>query len=65
MSDAVRELQIKRLREMSAAEKLLRLDALHRDARALVEAGVRLRRPDLQGTALREEIRRCFAHVND
>ena len=65
MSDVVRDLQIKRLREMSAAEKLLRLDALFRDARTLVEAGVRLRRPDLRGSALREEVRRCFAHVND
>jgi len=53
MSVVVRELQIERLREMSAGEKLARLDALFRDARALVEAGVRLRRPDLQSMATR------------
>lgn len=49
---------------MSAGEKLARLDALFRDARALVEAGVRLRRPDLHGNALRDEVQRMFTHVD-
>jgi len=64
MSVVVRELQIERLREMSAGEKLARLDALFRDARALVEAGVRLRRPDLHGNALRDEVQRMFTHAD-
>lgn len=64
MSDVVRELQLTRLREMTAGEKLLRLEALFRDARTLVEAGVRLRHPDLSGEALRSEVRRAFIRAD-
>jgi len=55
--------EILQLRRMSAEEKLLALDALRRTAQLAVEAGLRMRHPDLSPAKVEEEARRIVSNA--
>jgi hypothetical protein len=60
VSDVVAELQVQRYRAMSPTEKLEQADALFDLTWAAVKAGVRMRHPDLDDTAVHLAARALF-----
>ena len=57
---SVLELEVRRLRAMSAADKVAALHALWQQAWALTTAGVRGRHPEWSPTQVDAEVRRVF-----
>jgi hypothetical protein len=57
---SVLDLELTRLRAMSATEKVAVMHALWRQAWSLAEAGVRARHPTWSAEQVEEEVRRIF-----
>jgi len=58
----VRELEVQRLRDMSADQKVAIMDSLWRQARALKAAGLRALHPDWLPEQVEAEVRALFRH---
>ena len=61
---SVRDLELGRLRVMTASEKVAVMHALWREARSLTLAGVRARHPDWSPLQVDEEAREIFLRVS-
>lgn len=61
----VADMQARRYRDMSPAEKLARADALHDLAWEAASAGVRMRHPELDENAVHLKVRELFRHAPD
>lgn len=65
VSPEVAELQVRRYRVMSPAEKLALADALWRVARDAIRAGVRMRHPELDEPAVDRATREIMRRAAD
>lgn len=61
----IAELQVRRYRHMTAAEKLACADALWELAWDATKAGVRMRRPDFDEAAVTHAARKAFGRASD